>query len=536
MLLIPCPWCGPRDETEFRYGGQAHLAYPDDPAALSDEAWADFLFMRDNPTRTVVGAVDACRRLSPLVQRGAGHRHEPRSSGPIGSARRRPGCPTDGVDAGSTKAVTASIAQRPLELTFEGRTLGAFAGDTLASALLANGVDVVCPSPILGRPRGVFSAGVEEPCAFVEVTAPSFEPIMPAPMVKLLDHLDAAAGPVSACSPTATMASRPRDHRHVHVETLVVGGGAAGLREARAAVAAGDRTMLVDERHWLGGTASSDDTVDGIPALAWIDDVVARTPHLPGHRGPDRGHRARRLRRRLRGGVRTFRPGGHPVARPGRPGRARHRRARTPDRVRRLRPSRRDAGFGRGDVRGPLRRGGRRARRGLHHEPRRPRRRDRPGGRRDRDRRRDRRERGRSCQRCDARARRRRPQRLGGDGDRGRPAGVGGARRRSRWRRRDDRGRPAAGLRRMEPGDPAVAWHRGRPAVRRGPRVLRPGWRRPSVALDRRCRGGRGAHERAVLVHAGRRTCPGTTSICSATRPSPTCSRPSATTSTAPST
>lgn len=49
MLLITCPWCGPRDEIEFRYGGQAHLAYPDDPAALSDSEWAEFLFMRDNP-------------------------------------------------------------------------------------------------------------------------------------------------------------------------------------------------------------------------------------------------------------------------------------------------------------------------------------------------------------------------------------------------------------------------------------------------------------------------------------------------------
>ena len=48
MLLIPCPWCGPRDEIEFRYGGQAHLAYPADPESLSDEEWADFLFMRDN--------------------------------------------------------------------------------------------------------------------------------------------------------------------------------------------------------------------------------------------------------------------------------------------------------------------------------------------------------------------------------------------------------------------------------------------------------------------------------------------------------
>ena len=49
MLLIPCPWCGPRDETEFRYGGQAGVRYPADPAALPDEAWAAYLFVRDNP-------------------------------------------------------------------------------------------------------------------------------------------------------------------------------------------------------------------------------------------------------------------------------------------------------------------------------------------------------------------------------------------------------------------------------------------------------------------------------------------------------
>ena len=49
MLLIPCPWCGPREETEFRYGGQAGIAYPADPEALSDAEWAEFLFMRDNP-------------------------------------------------------------------------------------------------------------------------------------------------------------------------------------------------------------------------------------------------------------------------------------------------------------------------------------------------------------------------------------------------------------------------------------------------------------------------------------------------------
>ncbi|QGK70485.1 sarcosine oxidase subunit delta [Allosaccharopolyspora coralli] len=49
MMLIPCPWCGPRDETEFHYGGQANVAYPADPQELSDEQWARFLFHRANP-------------------------------------------------------------------------------------------------------------------------------------------------------------------------------------------------------------------------------------------------------------------------------------------------------------------------------------------------------------------------------------------------------------------------------------------------------------------------------------------------------
>jgi heterotetrameric sarcosine oxidase delta subunit len=49
MLLIPCPWCGERDETEFRCHGEAHIARPKQPAALSDDQWADYLFMRSNP-------------------------------------------------------------------------------------------------------------------------------------------------------------------------------------------------------------------------------------------------------------------------------------------------------------------------------------------------------------------------------------------------------------------------------------------------------------------------------------------------------
>jgi heterotetrameric sarcosine oxidase delta subunit len=49
MLLITCPHCGARDETEFTYGGQAGLPYPEDPDALTDEAWGAYLFVRANP-------------------------------------------------------------------------------------------------------------------------------------------------------------------------------------------------------------------------------------------------------------------------------------------------------------------------------------------------------------------------------------------------------------------------------------------------------------------------------------------------------
>ena len=48
MLLIPCPYCGERPELEFSYGGEAHVARPKDPAAVSDEEWADFLYQRTN--------------------------------------------------------------------------------------------------------------------------------------------------------------------------------------------------------------------------------------------------------------------------------------------------------------------------------------------------------------------------------------------------------------------------------------------------------------------------------------------------------
>jgi sarcosine oxidase subunit delta len=49
MLLITCPFCGPRPEIEFSYGGQAHIERPKDPMSLDDQSWAEYLYIRSNP-------------------------------------------------------------------------------------------------------------------------------------------------------------------------------------------------------------------------------------------------------------------------------------------------------------------------------------------------------------------------------------------------------------------------------------------------------------------------------------------------------
>ena len=49
MLLITCPWCGPRAQIEFAYGGDAGVARPADPEAVSAGEWLDHVYLRDNP-------------------------------------------------------------------------------------------------------------------------------------------------------------------------------------------------------------------------------------------------------------------------------------------------------------------------------------------------------------------------------------------------------------------------------------------------------------------------------------------------------
>jgi sarcosine oxidase subunit alpha len=149
-----------------------------------------------------------------------------------------------------------------LTFRFDDEEYLGFEGDTLASALLANGVVGGFTSPILGRPRGVMTAGPEEPNAFVEVSEPWFDPIVAATMVELVDGLVAEprAGVGRLTDPTA-VAPVEAVHRHVHVETLVVGGGPVGRKAAAAAASRGDRVILVDERHRV------EDAPDGVTLL-----------------------------------------------------------------------------------------------------------------------------------------------------------------------------------------------------------------------------------------------------------------------------
>ena len=74
MLLIPCPYCGPRDEIEFRWGGDAHVERP--ALSVSDQAWADYLFLRRNPkgpSRERWLHAAGCRQWFNLVRDSATH-------------------------------------------------------------------------------------------------------------------------------------------------------------------------------------------------------------------------------------------------------------------------------------------------------------------------------------------------------------------------------------------------------------------------------------------------------------------------------
>ncbi|GAB0112653.1 sarcosine oxidase subunit alpha family protein [Acidisoma sp. C75] len=221
---------------------------------------------------------------------------------------------------------------KPLSFTFDGRRYTGRAGDTLASALLANGQHLMGRSFKYHRPRGVMTAGSDEPNALVGISrGPGQEaPNLRATQVELYAGLtaisqnrspslafdigainDRFAGlfpagfyyktfmwpksfwkrvyePVirSAAGlgrvPTAPDPDRYLQ-RHAHCEVLVVGAGPAGLAAALAASEAGLRVILCDEQAEMGGALLADLTseIAGKPAQAWLAETLAELAARP---------------------------------------------------------------------------------------------------------------------------------------------------------------------------------------------------------------------------------------------------------------
>jgi sarcosine oxidase subunit alpha len=210
---------------------------------------------------------------------------------------------------------------RPLRFTYDGVPYEGYAGDTVASALLANGVHLIGRSFKYHRPRGIYTAGAEEPNALLQIARGArTEPNVRATVQELYEGLAAAS---QNCWPSVRfdvgavndVASRlipagfyyktfmwpptPRwwlkyehvirhsagmgrsatlpdpdhyEHQYAHCDVLVIGAGPAGLAAARAAAHAGARVILCDEGHTMGGRlAGAAANIDDATAAAWIE-------------------------------------------------------------------------------------------------------------------------------------------------------------------------------------------------------------------------------------------------------------------------
>ncbi len=212
---------------------------------------------------------------------------------------------------------------RRIAFSFDGKSLSGHPGDTVASALFANGIRLVGRSFKYHRPRGVIGSGADEPNALISVgESGRHEPNQRATQVELYDGLVSKsqnnwpnlkfdigqinskfsrlipAGfyyktfmwPQSAwmfyehfirnAAGLGTAASEPDpdtyEHMHATCDVLVVGGGVAGLAAAQSAAAAGARVMVVDECARLGGLAdSSSGLIESSPQTEWVQSTVS---------------------------------------------------------------------------------------------------------------------------------------------------------------------------------------------------------------------------------------------------------------------
>jgi len=219
---------------------------------------------------------------------------------------------------------------RPLSFSFDGRVLTGFAGDTLASALIASGVHLVARSFKYHRPRGILSAGSEEPNALVHIDRGGGRstPNLRATQIELYEGLCATSqnrwpsltfdlgvtadrlaslfpagfyyktfmGPRLLGARTWTRLFEPvirrsagigrapiaRDpdryaNRFAHCDVLVVGAGPAGLAAALAASEAGGCVLICDEQAEFGGSLLCEQhaLVEGKNAQEWLADALA---------------------------------------------------------------------------------------------------------------------------------------------------------------------------------------------------------------------------------------------------------------------
>ncbi|MGH8254235.1 MAG: 2Fe-2S iron-sulfur cluster-binding protein, partial [Steroidobacteraceae bacterium] len=227
-------------------------------------------------------------------------------------------------------AGSAVDSAQPLQFRFDGRWMRGLEGDTLASALLANGVRLVARSFKYHRPRGVVTAGSEEPSALVDLILPrGREPNVLATTLRLREGLETvsqnrwpslkldalaindlmarflpagfyyktfmspgwawervfeplirrAAGfgrvGADASAHTAALAETVHDH----CDVLIVGGGAAGLTAAHVLGSAGLRVLLADQQRKLGGGTRVDARWQ-----PWLESTCAALQRLPGVR------------------------------------------------------------------------------------------------------------------------------------------------------------------------------------------------------------------------------------------------------------
>jgi sarcosine oxidase, subunit alpha len=160
---------------------------------------------------------------------------------------------------------------RPLPFSWNGRPLSGFAGDTLASALLGSGIDVIGTSVSSGRPRGVSSAGLEEATAFAQLTNGGCgEPLVRMTTLALFRGLS-AEGRITTGRLTNVHDDARFDKRFAHCDLLVVGAGPAGLAAALVGTRAGARVILVDADTEAGGALLREtSSIDGGRARRWV--------------------------------------------------------------------------------------------------------------------------------------------------------------------------------------------------------------------------------------------------------------------------